>query len=402
MNDTRQLRVLMIIHTQWSRNLGGPRVQLELGEELCKLGCEVSKFSYEDAFPEPMPRSSGKLGGLVTTLRGNRSFAKRAIARVQGNAERYDVIDAHQTDLPVPKAALGFSGLLVARSVGLIPEYAKFERWAERRWPQDNTLRQRVHRLMTMPGTRRRLHDVLPSFRHADLINVSNRDDLVTVRDGMGFGEKVVWFPFGLSDERRAAFDAAAWAPALRQSAKTIAFIGTWNTRKGCRDWPEIFARVRACEPDAKLLLLGTGIGEDQVRRGFPADAQSAISVIPSYDSEDLPRLLAGATVGAFPGYLEGFGFSVLEKIAAGLPTVAYDAPGPRDILGRMPQPAMLPPGDTAGFAATLASMLKLPAAAYITHAEQCREAAATFSWAEIAKATLSTYRQRLAHISER
>ena len=31
-------RILMVIHTRWSRNLGAPRVQLELGEEFAKPG----------------------------------------------------------------------------------------------------------------------------------------------------------------------------------------------------------------------------------------------------------------------------------------------------------------------------------------------------------------------------
>ena len=402
MTEGRPLRVLMMIHTAWSRELGGPRVQLELGEELGKLGCELSKYSYEDAFPETRRQAFGKLARLAGTLRSNRSFSNRAAAWVRRNAGRFDLIDAHQTDLPLAKARLGFSGLLVARSVGLIPKYDEFERWAERRWPQESSFRQGVHRLMTLPAARRRSRDVLPSFRHADLINVSNRDDLATVRDGMGFGDKVVWFPFGISDGRRSAFDAAALPPSVRLPAKTVAFIGTWNARKGCRDWPEILARLRQREPQVKLLLLGTGIPENQVRRDFPAEVQASMTVVPSYASDDLPRLLAGATVGAFPGYLEGVGFSVLEKIAAGLPTVAYDAPGPRDILGRLPQPVMVSAGDIEAFSAALAGMLRLPEPAYATLAGHCRQAAATFSWAEIAKATLATYRERLARLSAR
>lgn len=401
MTEGRPLRVLMMIHTAWSRNLGGPRVQLELGEEFRKLGCEVSKFSYEDAFRESASTGDGKLARLAAVLRNNRSFSRRAVDWVQRHAKNFDLIDAHQTDLPVSKAHLGFSGLLVARSVGLVPEYNKFERWSARRWPQETTFRQGIHRLMTLPAARRRIRDVLPSFRHADLVNVSNRDDLVTLRDGMGFGDKVVWFPFGISEERRAAFDAAALSPSVRLASKTVAFIGTWNSRKGCRDWPEIFSRLRQLEPQAKLLLLGTGMSEVHVRRSFPADAQSAITVIPSYASEDLPRILGGATVGAFPGYLEGFGFSVLEKIAAGLPTVAYDSPGPRDILGRLSQPAMVPPGDIAGFAASLAGLLGLGESAYTSFAGHARHAARTFSWAEIAKETLATYRERLARLPE-
>jgi len=250
------------------------------------------------------------------------------------------------------------------------------------------------------PAARRRSRDVIPSFRCADLINVSSEDDFSIVRDGMGFGDKVVRFPLGISDERRAGFEEASLKPALRLRSKTVAFIGTWNSRKGSRDWPEIFSRLRAREPRVRLLLLGTGIAESQVRRDFPADAQPAITVVPSYETTELPRLLAGATVGAFPGYLEGFGFSVLEKLAAGLPTVAYDSPGPRDMLGRLPRPMMVPRGDVSEFSASIAKVLNFSEAEYDAYAEQCRRTAATFSWSKIARATLATYCERLARIS--
>jgi hypothetical protein len=38
-------------------------------------------------------------------------------------------------------------------------------------------------------------------------------------------------------------------------------------------------------------------------------------------------RPLSTATVGAFPSYVEGLTFAVLEKLAARVPTVACDAP---------------------------------------------------------------------------
>src|SRR4051812_25303892 len=105
------MRILTVIHTVWSKKLGGPRGQYELSEEWRRSGAICEKFSYEDAFPNA-PSASDRLPAC---------FADRAVAFVQQNAGRFDIIDAHQTDLPVTKGVLGFSGLLVARSVGLMP-----------------------------------------------------------------------------------------------------------------------------------------------------------------------------------------------------------------------------------------------------------------------------------------
>ncbi|HEV2845379.1 MAG TPA: glycosyltransferase family 4 protein, partial [Thermoanaerobaculia bacterium] len=352
------LRILMVIHTPWTRDLGGPRAQLELGEELTALGDHVEKFSYEDAFPPSEQARPGSAGRLLDFARANRSFAARAREYVRAHGHRFDVIDANQTDLPFPKRDLGFSGLLVARSVGLIPAYEEFERWARRRWPEPVSPRELAHRVLTWPGRRRRLRDVERSFRHADLINVSNVDDLETVSKTLGYGSRVVAFPFGLPEERREAFRRARANAEERLAACTVAFIGAWNSRKGSKDWPEIVRRVRERTPGARFLFLGTGLGPGHVLRDFSPGDREAVEVVPGYRSEDLPGLLARATAGAFPGYLEGFGFSVLEKAAAGLPTVTYDAPGPRETTRRLTRPIMVPRGDVAAFAARISELL--------------------------------------------
>jgi glycosyltransferase involved in cell wall biosynthesis len=385
----------MVIHTPWTRNLGGPRVQLELAEELRALGCQVEKLSYEDVFPRTRPVLPGTAGRIEGMLRTNLSFAARAATFVRAHGRRFDVIDANQTDLPFPKSRLGFSGLLVARSVGLIPAYEEFERQSAERWPEPPSLRRWTHGLLTLPGRRRRARDAERSFRHADLINVSNRDDLAAV-SAMGYGAKTVIFPFGLSAARRDAFRQARASAGDRLASRTVAFVGTWNPRKGARDWPGIVARVRVRVPEARFLFLGTGLGRELVLRDFPSQDHPTLEVVPSFDSDELPGLLSRATVGAFPGYLEGFGFSVLEKAAAGLPTVAYDAPGARDTLGPQRIPTMVPVGNTEAFAARIAEILTASPTAWAELSEDSSRIADLLSWPEIARQTLDTYRQVL------
>ncbi len=362
----------------------------------------MEKFSYEDAFPPTARSRPGSAGRLLDFLRANRSFAARAREHVRAHGHRFDVIDANQTDLPFPKSDLGFSGLLVARSVGLIPAYEEFERWAGERWPEPASLRELAHRALTWPGRRRRRRDVERSFRHADLINVSNHDDLETVAKSMGYGSRVVAFPFGLPEERREAFRRARASAEERLAACTVAFIGAWNSRKGSKDWPEIVRRVRERTPGARFLFLGTGLGPEHVLRGFAPGDREAAEVVPSYRSADLPVLLSRATVGAFPGYLEGFGFSVLEKVAAGLPTVTYDAPGARETMRRLARPVMVPRGDAAAFAARVSELLTLPEDRWTELSEDSLAAAARLSWKEIARETRAVYLQKLEEVRGR
>lgn len=391
-----RLRILMVIHTAWSRNLGGPRVQLELSEELRVLGHDVSKFSLEDAFGDLFRPPRSRIGRWMhRAMLPNLDFARKVRCFIRRNAASFDVIDANQTDLPYSKAELSFEGLLVARSVGLIPAYEAFERQAKKRWPTPGTFRERVHAILSAPARRRRMRNVARSFEYADLINVSNTEDLWYVQDVMGYGDKVVKLPFGLSQQRLDAFRLAAHDVPTRLKERTIAFIGTWNARKGARDWPEIVRRIRGLHPGTKFQFLGTALARERVCEEFCPEDRPAIEVIPRFESDQLPSLLAGATVGVFPGYLEGFGFGVLEKLAAGLPTVTYDAPGARETMGRLRRLSMVPPGDIEALVAAIGQVLRMPAYEYAEVSSESLRAAHEFKWARIAEQTAETYEQQ-------
>jgi glycosyltransferase involved in cell wall biosynthesis len=393
------VRILVVTNTPWTRNLGAPRVQLELAEQWRALGHVVEKFSGEDAFPlgssRLLPRN-GFAGRVTSFLRISFEFSRRARAFVREHADRYDVIDATLPDLPFSKRDLRFAGLLVARSVVFVPAYAEFDREARRRWPEPKSVRRAVHDLLTAVGRRQRVRDVEPSLRHADLVNVSSREDLEAVRDRMGSDARTVLFPFGVSAERFAEFDRARAGVEERLARQTVAFIGTWNPRKGSRDWPEIVRLVRERRPGVRFLFLGTGLSAERVLGSFPPDLRPNLEAVPLFENTDLPKLLARATVGAFPGYLEAFGFSVLEKLAAGLPTVTYDAPGPREMMRHHALCPMSPPGDLQGFSAELAGALSLSPERYREVSDESRRVASLFRWEEIARETVELYARRL------
>jgi glycosyltransferase involved in cell wall biosynthesis len=124
--------------------------------------------------------------------------------------------------------------------------------------------------------------------------------------------------------------------------------------------------------------------------------------VVPSFDSDDLPGLLARATVGAFPSYIEGFGLGVLEQLAAGLPTVAYDVPGPRAILRDLDDTLLTPAGDADALAARVVAVLRMPAQDYAALAARGRVQARRHSWNTLAERTLAVYVQRLAEVQGR
>lgn len=373
----------MVLHMPWNRNLGGPRVQLELADEFQAMGHQVEKFDYLDAFPD------AKSSPLALLTRP--SFAVKAKAFVQANAHRFDIIDAHQGNLPYSKQELGVNGLLVARSVGLYDFCQEFERLEAEKWSKQKKGNPAAN-LVRSWKQKREIPNYHRSLQTCDLINLPNQDELTYVRDRLNLGNKCVVFPFGLSHSRQNKFSQAIQSAEVRLTNKQVVFIGYWSTRKGSRDWSQIIQRTQAEVPNVRFLFLGTGLSAEAVLADLNLPSQEGIEIIPSYDSEELPGFLSKSTVGAFPSYMEGFGFAVLEKLACGLPTVAYDIPGPREMLRTLEPSLMVPVGNVEKFTDQLIQLLQLDTIAYTQLSQNCLQVAQTFSWPKIAKEHLDVY----------
>jgi len=375
------LSILMVMHLPPERRLGAARIQLELAEHLRQQGHHVDLFTHDDVFG-----SSGARSRL--RRRFPQSFAPRAVDRLRDLACGYDVVDAQQGNLPVEKSDLNFEGLLVARSVGLVPLYQNYMRSERRRWPRANhgTLPGRVLRAV---NNRRDLRDALRSYAGADLLNVPNQDEHAWLEAHRASRGKCVVLPYGLSEARLDEFGARAFQPDARLGSPVISFIGHWSLRKGAQDWPAILSRIDAVNGSVRLRLLGVGGGVTSLP---PARTE----IVPSYTSEELPSLLAPATVGALPSYVEGFPFSVLEHLAAGVPVVAYDAPGARETLRKLDPSLLIPTGDSGRFADRVLELLAMDVEEYARLSAACRELACRYRWTAIARRTAAVYHERL------
>ena len=361
---------------------------MELAKQWTSTGHVVEKFCLTDAFAQSA--SSGWLSSLRLIR-----FARYAARYVRENGHRFDIIDALTGTLPFSKKRLGFDGLIVSRSVGLYRSYEEFTRSIKRRWPDQPRGRFLGPLFYSFINWKlARLSD--RSVRHCDLINVPNEEELTSLQETGVRSKPIIVQPYGLNQIDRAGFAAAAEPSVTRLKNKEIVFVGMWSLRKGSRDWLDLIGRIRSVIPDAKFTFLGTMTDDKTLYADLEMSARENIRHIPSFDPKELPSLLGSGTVGVFPSYIEGFGLAVLEQLAAGIPTVAYDVPGPRQILKSFGNAALVPAGDTSALAARAIEILRTNLDSYERLRQESVAIAARYSWPEIAEATLRAYRPAL------
>lgn len=382
------LRILIMTHIPLRRELGGTRVQLELAEIWAQQGHQIEFFDRDRA----LPHTSLTLWSTLTQPQ----FSRLAREFVRKQGDKFDLIDAHQGNLPFTKADLRFSGLLVARSVGLHAWYAQFNR--SRQMHQGQSWKGRIVQGLLAWRDREESQRCWRSYQTADLLNLPNPEEKAYLDHYLGTAGKSYVFPFGLTPERQQNLEKHGISPANRLRSPTVVFIGTWSPRKGAQDWRTIILTVRDRVPAARFLFLGTGLAAAKIHAELQLPTPG-IEIVPYYNSEALPRLLATATVGAFPSYVEGFGFAVLEKLAAGIPTIAYAAAGPKSILARQHADCVVPIGDRAALSRKIIDILHLKPSLYAQLAQSCQTTAKRFNWHAIARDTLTTYQAHLAQL---
>jgi glycosyltransferase involved in cell wall biosynthesis len=216
------------------------------------------------------------------------------------------------------------------------------------------------------------------------------------VRDEIDPALRLVVQPYGLTHERRKALLAGAAPAEMRLAQKTVSFIGMWHARKGAHDWQRILHLIWSRVREARFSFLGTMVEPQTVFSDLGIPPSDRIELVSQFAPADLPALLANCAVGAFPSYIEGFGFAVIEQLAAGIPTVAFDVPGPRDILGRSLPELLIPVGNVDVFADAICRILELDSESYRQLSRRSAIAAAAFDWSHIAGNTIADYRERL------
>ncbi|MFI0373467.1 glycosyltransferase [Actinomadura sp. 1N219] len=141
-----------------------------------------------------------------------------------------------------------------------------------------------------------------------------------------------------------------------------VACVGRLSYEKGVDLMLEAWERVSARHPGWRLHVYGGGPDGERLKAQADAAGLSG-SVEFRGVVADVEEALVEASIFALPSRAEGFPMSVLEAMAYGLPTVAFDcAPGVRALLAAEHGGGVLvEPGDTTAFARELDRLIEAP-----------------------------------------
>jgi len=389
-----------------TKTLGAPKVYVEVAEALRDLGCTCTIVGREDVAPE--------VSQFDSRQKRTEYYSRKLRDYIRRRADAFDVVEYEHEYLPFPRQSFPKDTILVARSVLLahhardirLPVWAGIPRLvrllAAGAWKRPNDVSQKCQarilkkhvgealRHETERWTRRKYASrATATCKAADLTIITNAHDRRTLEKEGIQTEKMVTLPFGLSKDR---FRSLASAGPDDGSSPMIVFVGSYDFRKGgATDLPRIVERIRRECPSVQFRLLGTSglfVDREEVLAHFASSLHDQIEVVPKYDPKGLPELLAGGTVGFFPSYFEGFPFGVLEMQAAGLPVVAYDAPGPPEML---PEDLLVPIGNWERLAERTITLLQ-DRNRLDRRQQEARRRAQSFKWKEVAKRTLAAY----------
>jgi len=141
----------------------------------------------------------------------------------------------------------------------------------------------------------------------------------------------------------------------LRDGTINILFVGRFEERKGLIHLLRAYHRLRKRHVDARLLVIGSGPKTREYRRYVGLRQIRDVEFLGRVSDDDKARYFASADIFCAPATgQESFGIVLLEAMAAGVPIVASDIHGYKNVVQRGVQGLLVEPRNHRALAAAL------------------------------------------------
>lgn len=201
-------------------------------------------------------------------------------------------------------------------------------------------------------------------------------------------GHDAVLVPNGVFVQR---FQGASPLAGLPVGPRVV-FLGRLDEpRKGLAVLLSALPALVEAVPDVHLLLAGPG-DADLVEELVPPELRERVVLLGLVSEQDKPRVYASGQVYCAPNtHGESFGIVLIEAMAAGTPVVASDLEAFRRVLDDGDAGVLVPVGEPAALAASLADLLLDPERRRQLSAAASRVVQA-YDWHHVARQVLAVY----------
>ena len=179
----------------------------------------------------------------------------------------------------------------------------------------------------------------------------------------------------------------------FRVPERYVLYVGQFDPRKNMRGLLRAFTAAADRDKDLRLVIVGDlGKLSSHLREALESERvpRERVIVTGFVDEPTLAALYAGAECLLHAAFLEGFGLTALEALAAGTPVVGYAGGAVAEVVGDAG--LLIPSGEEDSLADALVRFLGDDALRSGLRA-RARPRARLFSWDRAADETLAVYR---------
>ena len=179
---------------------------------------------------------------------------------------------------------------------------------------------------------------------------------------------------------------------------RILLLIGRNHVKKGYPDFIRAMPEIVQRYPKVRAIIVGKNT-EQLLPLVNEMKVKEQVILSPPFTWNEYRRLLVGSDIYVTPSLGEGFSLALADAMAAGIPQVAFDVEGCRDVIRNNETGLIVPKQDAKALANAVVTLLE-NVNLYRQLSEGSRQTARSFDWDIIVDRHLEIY-QRLVEIHQ-
>lgn len=259
------------------------------------------------------------------------------------------------------RALLALRRLLKARGVALVHTHSSVDSWLGTLAAKSLGLPVVRGRHVTIPIVRRRAL----LYRLADRVITSGEAVRVLVERAGVPAARIAAIPAGVDTARfHGGVSGKSVRDELGLTGPVVGLVANVRGSKGHRYFLEAARTVHQALPGTHFLIVGDGVGFDDVRR-LVREMGLESAVIMTGFRRDIPEVMAALDVLVLPSIKsEAVSQVIPQALAVGTPVIGTTVGGTPELIRDGETGRLVPPADASALAAAIAAVLRDPAGA--------------------------------------